>query len=57
MAASDLTNELQNPSSEVLSSDGLSHKIVDAVLTTLEDKNGEVQNMGVKWYVRRCSCV
>ena len=50
MAASDLTNELQSPSTEAFINDSISHKVVDAVLTTLEDKNGEVQNMGVKWY-------
>jgi len=49
MAASDLINELQNPLSEPFLNDSIS-KLVDAVLTTLEDKNGEVQNMGVKWY-------
>lgn len=48
MAASDLTNELQSPLNEQFLND--SFKLVDAVLTTLEDKNGEVQNMGVKWY-------
>jgi hypothetical protein len=50
MAASDLTNELQSPSAESFINDSISHKVVDAVLTTLEDKNGEVQNMGVKWF-------
>jgi hypothetical protein len=50
MATSDLTNELQNPATEQLISDVMSYKIVEAVLTTLQDKNGEVQNMGVKWY-------
>ena len=51
MATSDLTNELQNPATEQLMSDIMSYKIVEAVLTTLQDKNGEVQNMGVKWYI------
>lgn len=50
MAASDLTNELQNPSPEPLINDSIGHRVVEAVLTTLEDKNGEVQNMGVKWH-------
>ena len=50
MAASDLTNELLSPSMEPTLNDAISYKVVDAVLNTLQDKNGEVQNMGVKWY-------
>jgi hypothetical protein len=51
MAASDLTNELRNPATDPLNNDQMSYKIVDAVLGTLQDTNGEVQNMGVKWYL------
>ena len=50
MAASDLTNELLSPSMEPTLNDSVSYKVVEAVLNTLQDKNGEVQNMGVKWY-------
>jgi hypothetical protein len=49
MATSDLTNELLNPSADAVLNDSISYKIVEAVLNTLQDKNGEVQNMGVKW--------
>ena len=49
MAASDLTNELLSPSMEPTLNDSISYKVVEAVLNTLQDKNGEVQNMGVKW--------
>jgi hypothetical protein len=50
MAASDLTNELLSPSIDPTLNDSISYKVVEAVLNTLQDKNGEVQNMGVKWY-------
>ena len=49
MAASDLTNELVSQSMEPTLNDSISYKVVEAVLNTLQDKNGEVQNMGVKW--------
>lgn len=49
MATSDLTNELLSPTADPVLNDSFSYKIVDAVLATLQDKNGEVQNMGVKW--------
>jgi len=49
MATSDLTNELLSPVMEGVLNDAFSYKVVDAVLKTLQDKNGEVQNMGVKW--------
>lgn len=50
MATSDLTNELLSPSMEATLNDSVSYKVVEAVLNTLQDKNGEVQNIGVKWY-------
>jgi len=49
MATSDLTNELLSPQMESVLNDAFSYKVVDAVLNSLRDKNGEVQNMGVKW--------
>lgn len=52
MATSDLTNELLSPSMEPAINDSISFKVVDAVLNTLTDKNGEVQNIGVKWSVQ-----
>jgi len=50
MAANDLTKELLSPQMEPTLNDAISQKVVEAVLNTLQDKNGEVQNMGVKWY-------
>ena len=50
MAASDLTTELVNPSNPSPLDDSISYKIVDAILNALQDQNGEVQNMSVKWY-------
>jgi hypothetical protein len=50
MAASDLTNELTNPQGAIALDDNNSYKVVEAVLNSLQDKNGEVQNMSVKWY-------
>jgi hypothetical protein len=50
MATSDLTNELLSASAETTLHDSYSYKLLDAVLTILQDTNGEVQNMGVKWY-------
>ena len=51
MAANDLTNELLSPSMEPTLTDNVSYKVVEAVLNLLQDKNGEVQNMGVKWFL------
>jgi hypothetical protein len=50
MATSDLTNGLLGPQTEPTLNDSFSYKVVEAVLNTLQDKNGEVQNMGVKWF-------
>jgi hypothetical protein len=49
MATSDLTSELLSPTADATLNDSISYKVVEAVLGTLQDKNGEVQNMGVKW--------
>ena len=51
MATSDLTNGLLDPQTESTLNDSYSYKVVEAVLGTLQDKNGEVQNMGVKWQI------
>jgi len=51
MAANDLTNELLAPNTDPQLHDNISYKVVEAVLNLLQDKNGEVQNMGVKWYL------
>ena len=48
MALNDLMNELQKDSG--LSMDeAIEGKVIRAVLNLMEDKNGEVQNLAVKW--------
>lgn len=48
MATNDLMSELQKDSIKL--DDESEKKVVKAVLRLLEDKNGEVQNLAVKWY-------
>ncbi len=48
MATNDLMTELQKDSIKL--DDESEKKVVKAVLRLLEDKNGEVQNLAVKWY-------
>lgn len=47
MATNDLMTELQKPSIKL--DDETEKKIVKMLLNLLEDKNGEVQNLAVKW--------
>lgn len=47
MALNDLTNELQKENFSL--EDSTEQKVLRAVLKLLEDKNGEVQNLAVKW--------
>lgn len=47
MATNDLMSELQKDSIKL--DDESEKKVVKAVLRLLEDKNGEVQNLAVKW--------
>lgn len=49
MATNDLMTELQKDSIKL--DDESEKKVVKAVLRLLEDKNGEVQNLAVKWFV------
>lgn len=49
MATNDLMTELQKDSIKL--DDESEKKVVRMVLRLLEDKNGEVQNLAVKWYV------
>ena len=51
MATNDLMSELQKDSIKL--DDESEKKVVKAVLRLLEDKNGEVQNLAVKWWVQR----
>lgn len=48
MATNDLMSELQKDSIKL--DDESEKKVVKAVLRLLEDKNGEVQNLAVKWF-------
>ena len=47
MAANDLMAELQKDSIKL--DDDSERKVVRMILKLLEDKNGEVQNLAVKW--------
>lgn len=47
MATNDLMSELQKDSIKL--DDDSEKKVVQSVLKLVEDKNGEVQNLAVKW--------
>lgn len=49
MATNDLMSELQKDSIKL--DDDSERKVVKMLLKLLEDKNGEVQNLAVKWLV------
>ncbi len=49
MATNDLMTELQKDSIKL--DDDSEKKVVQSVLKLVEDKNGEVQNLAVKWLV------
>lgn len=49
MATNDLMSELQKDSIKL--DDDSERKVVKMILKLLEDKNGEVQNLAVKWWV------
>ena len=49
MATNDLMTELQKDSIKL--DDDSEKKVVQSVLKLVEDKNGEVQNLAVKWQV------
>ena len=49
MATNDLMTELQKDSIKL--DDDSEKKVVQSVLKLVEDKNGEVQNLAVKWFV------
>ncbi|KAF3429217.1 hypothetical protein E2986_13998 [Frieseomelitta varia] len=48
MATNDLMSELQKDNIKL--DDDSERKVVKMLLKLLEDKNGEVQNLAVKWY-------
>lgn len=49
MATNDLMHELQKDSIKL--DEDSERKVVNMLLKLLEDKNGEVQNLAVKWYM------
>lgn len=49
MATNDLMGELQKDSIKL--DDDSERKVVKMLLRLLEDKNGEVQNLAVRWYM------
>ena len=49
MATNDLMTELQKDSIKL--DDDSEKKVVQSILKLVEDKNGEVQNLAVKWLV------
>lgn len=56
MATNDLMSELQKDSIKL--DDDSERKVVKMILKLLEDKNGEVQNLAVKWWeISVCVCV
>ena len=54
MATNDLMGELAKDSIKL--DDDSERKVVHSVLKLVEDKNGEVQNLAVKWY-NSCSII
>lgn len=54
MATNDLMTELQKDSIKL--DDDSEKKVVQSVLKLVEDKNGEVQNLAVKWSVGTSYC-
>lgn len=54
MSLNDLHTHLQSNNNPLSSDIGLSSRVVDGVIKALDDPNGEVQNLAVKWCVRDC---
>jgi cullin-associated NEDD8-dissociated protein 1 len=51
MALNDLLNILNNAKGDLLVHDfNIAARTVDAIIQTLDDQNGEVQNLAIKWY-------
>ena len=49
MALNDMTHQLQKDSVKL--DDDSERKLVKKILNLIDDKNGEVQNLAVKWFV------
>lgn len=52
MSLSDLANILAAPASHYITTEHhTAARVVDGLLKSLQDQNGEVQNQALKWYV------
>jgi len=49
MSLNDLHSHLQGNSNVLQGDPGLSGRVIDGVIKALDDPNGEVQNLAVKW--------
>lgn len=49
MSLNDLHSHLISNNNNPLSDTGLSARVIDGVIKALDDANGEVQNLAVKW--------
>jgi cullin-associated NEDD8-dissociated protein 1 len=56
MALNDLLQLLNHAKPDFLQNDyNIAARTVDSIIKTLDDQNGEVQNLAVKWYVEICT--
>ena len=51
MSLNDLHSHLMSNNNPLSSDPGLSSRVVDGIIKALDDANGEVQNLAVKWCV------
>lgn len=57
MSLNDLLSLLTNARSDFLHHDyNIAARTVDSIIKTLDDQNGEVQNLAIKWYVVCVAC-
>lgn len=56
MSLNDLLSILTSPNASLTQADSnLTSRVIDGVVKALDDANGEVQNLAVKWYVNHRS--
>lgn len=51
MSLNDLHSHLMSNNNPLSSDSGLSLRVIDGVIKALDDANGEVQNLAVKWCI------
>lgn len=57
MSLNDLLQVLANGKSDFLHHDyNVAARTVDSIIKTLDDQNGEVQNLAIKWYASLLPC-